>query len=72
MEERQVTIDGITRKVPEPLMVLATQNPIESKGTNKLPEEVRVSDNIKDLIINIVTSTRNNSKITLGTSPRWS
>ena len=70
MEERQVTIDEITRKVPEPFMVLATQNPIESKGTNKLPEEVRVSDNIKDLIINIVTSTRNNSKITLGTSPR--
>ena len=29
-------------------------------------EEVRVSDNIKDLIINIVTSTRNNPKITLG------
>ena len=43
MEERQVTIDEITRKVPEPLMVLATQNPIESKGTNKLPEEVRVA-----------------------------
>lgn len=72
MEERQVTIDGITRKVPEPFMVLATQNPIESKGTNKLPEEVRVSDNINDLIINIVTSTRNNSKITLGASPRGS
>ena len=106
-------------------MVLATQNPIESKGTNKLPEaqmdrflfklsigyptksaekeildrfagenplnnlgavatsediitmqkeieEVRVSDNIKDLIINIVTSTRNNPKITLGASPRGS
>lgn len=123
MEERQVTIDGITRKVPEPFMVLATQNPIESKGTNKLPEaqmdrflfklsigypnkagekeilnrfggenplknldavastediikmqkeveEVRVSEEIKDLIINIVTSTRNNSKITLGVSPR--
>ena len=32
MEERQVTIDGVTRKVPEPFMVLATQNPIESKG----------------------------------------
>ncbi|MDB2094329.1 AAA family ATPase [Clostridium paraputrificum] len=125
MEERQVTIDGVTRKVPEPFMVLATQNPIESKGTNKLPEaqmdrflfklsigyptksgekeildrfagenplnnlgavvttediismqkeieEVRVSDNIKDLIINIVTSTRNNPKITLGASPRGS
>ena len=38
MEERQITVDGVTRKVPEPFMVLATQNPIESKGTNKLPE----------------------------------
>ena len=38
MEERQITVDGITRVLPEPFMVLATQNPIESKGTNKLPE----------------------------------
>lgn len=38
MEEKQITVDGVTRKVPEPFMVLATQNPVESKGTNKLPE----------------------------------
>lgn len=38
MEERQITVDGVTHKVPEPFIVLATQNPIESKGTNKLPE----------------------------------
>ncbi|MGG7177111.1 AAA family ATPase [Clostridium paraputrificum] len=125
MEERQVTIDGITRKVPEPFMVLATQNPIESRGTNKLPEaqmdrflfklsigypskqgekeilnrfgmdnplnslpavastddvkklqkevdEVRVSEEIKDLIINMVSFTRGNPKISLGVSPRGS
>lgn len=38
MEEKQVTVDGITRKVPEIFMVIATENPIESSGTNKLPE----------------------------------
>lgn len=125
MEERQITVDGVTRKVPEPFMVLATQNPIESKGTNKLPEaqmdrflfrlsigypnkegekeilnrfqgknplatlqavattndilqiqkeveQVKVSDEIKDLIINIVSYTRNNPSVDLGASPRAS
>lgn len=123
MEERQITVDGITRKVPEPFMVLATQNPIENKGTNKLPEaqmdrflfklsigypskagekeilnrfagenplktlkpvatteevlvlqkeveEVRVSDEIKDLIIVISLNSRNSNQCTLGISPR--
>ena len=118
MEERQITVDGVTHKVPEPFMVLATQNPIESKGTNKLPEaqmdrflfklsigypskegereilnrfagenplknlnpvattgeilklqnqveEVRVSEEIKDLIISIVSYTRNNVNLDL-------
>ena len=125
MEERQITVDGVTRKVPEPFMVLATQNPIESKGTNKLPEaqmdrflfklsigyptkegekeilnrfqgenplktlqavvttheiieiqgqveQVKVSEEIKDLIINIVSYTRNNPSVDLGASPRGS
>ena len=125
MEERQITVDGVTHKVPEPFMVLATQNPIESKGTNKLPEaqmdrflfklsigypskegereilnrfagenplknlnpvattgeilklqnqveEVRVSEEIKDLIISIVSYTRNNVNLDLGVSPRGS
>lgn len=125
MEERQITVDGITRKVPEPFMVLATQNPIESKGTNKLPEaqmdrflfklsigypnkegekeilnrfqgenplktlqavattndilqiqkeveQVKVSDEIKDLIITIVSYTRDNPSVDLGASPRGS
>lgn len=125
MEERQITVDGVTRKVPEPFMVLATQNPIESKGTNKLPEaqmdrflfklsigypsregekeilnrfagenplkslksvattaeiiqlqnqveEVKVSEEIKDLIIAIVSYTRNDVNLDLGVSPRGS
>ena len=125
MEERQITVDGVTRKIPEPFMVLATQNPIESKGTNKLPEaqmdrflfklsigyptkegekeilnrfqgenplkvlqavattdeiiqiqkqveQVKVSDEIKELIINIVSNTRNNISVDLGASPRGS
>lgn len=38
MEERQVTVDGITHGLPSPFMVLATQNPIEYEGTFPLPE----------------------------------
>ena len=38
MEERQVTVDGITHPMPVPYMVLATQNPIEYEGTFPLPE----------------------------------
>src|SRR5512137_2425387 len=38
MEERQVTVDGITHPLPSPFMVLATQNPIEYEGTFPLPE----------------------------------
>lgn len=38
MEERQVTMDGKTYKMPPPFMVIATQNPIEYEGTYRLPE----------------------------------
>lgn len=38
MEERQVTVDGDTRKMKDPYLVLATQNPIEQEGTYRLPE----------------------------------
>jgi MoxR-like ATPase len=38
MEERQVTVDGITHPLPTPFMVVATQNPIEYEGTFPLPE----------------------------------
>ncbi len=38
MAERQVTVDGVTRALPEPFFVIATQNPIEHEGTFPLPE----------------------------------
>ena len=38
MEEKQVTMEGITRNLPRPFMVIATQNPIEYEGTFPLPE----------------------------------
>jgi MoxR-like ATPase len=38
MEERQVSVDGVTRPLPEPFVVAATQNPIEYEGTYTLPE----------------------------------
>ena len=38
MEERQITVDGMTRPLPHPFLVIATQNPIEHDGTYKLPE----------------------------------
>ena len=38
MQEQQVTLSGETHKLPEPFMVLATQNPIEQEGTYSLPE----------------------------------
>ncbi|MGI6200130.1 MAG: AAA family ATPase [Christensenellales bacterium] len=38
MEERQVTNDGVTRPLPEPFFVIATQNPVEIQGTFPLPE----------------------------------
>jgi MoxR-like ATPase len=38
MQEQQVTVDGITRQLPRPFLVMATQNPIEYEGTFPLPE----------------------------------
>ncbi len=38
MEERQVSVDGVTYRLPEPFLVLATQNPVEYEGTFPLPE----------------------------------
>ena len=38
MEERQVSVDGVTRPLPDPFLVAATQNPIEYEGTYTLPE----------------------------------
>jgi MoxR-like ATPase len=38
MEERQVSIEGVTRKLPSPFLIIATQNPVEQEGTYPLPE----------------------------------
>ena len=38
MEERQITVDGVTYVLPPPFLVIATQNPIEQEGTYRLPE----------------------------------
>jgi MoxR-like ATPase len=38
MAERQVTVDGTTRRLPDPFLVIATENPIEQEGTFPLPE----------------------------------
>jgi MoxR-like ATPase len=38
MQERQITVDGVTHSLPDPFLVLATQNPIEYEGTFPLPE----------------------------------
>ncbi len=125
MEERQVTVDGITHRLPQPFMVLATQNPIEYEGTFPLPEaqmdrfllrislgypaphdevhmmerqqivhpvdalvqvveaeellqaqedvkKVRVTQEIKRYIVDIVTDTRGHREVYLGASPRGS
>ncbi|MDO4183219.1 MAG: AAA family ATPase [Coriobacteriia bacterium] len=121
MEERQVTVDGITRKLEEPFMVLATQNPIEQFGTYPLPEaqldrfmikasmgypgftqefqvlklgdsakqavhavasgadvlevreaakEVYAADMVIRYIVQIITATRDNTEVQVGSSPR--
>lgn len=125
MEEGNVTVDGVTRKVPDPFVVIATQNPAGSAGTQLLPEsqldrfmvrlsigypdveseanmlrgkmdnvtvedveqvidrvtlkeakkeveQVYVSDEIINYIAGIAFSTRNNSYVKLGLSPRGS
>ena len=123
MEEKQVTVDGISRTVPTPFFVIATQNPIEYQGTFPLPEAqmdrftlsltlgypaaleelqmlerlsdpfavedlqpcisleevqelrrlcagVKVEGSLKQYIVDLVRSTREDEEITLGVSPR--
>lgn len=125
MEEGQVSSDGITRKLPQPFFVLATQNNIEMTGTYPLPEaqldrffsrvaigypgreseadilrnqqmshpvdsmtqilelselveaqkgvrEIHVHDSIREYIVDIVRSTRENNQLVIGSSPRGS
>ena len=126
MEERQISLDGVTHQLPKPFLVMATQNPVETYGTFHLPEaqmdrffmklsmgypsmeeefeilgrtenhnpianitepvmtvddiaamqeavkQVKVTDTVKQYIINIVASTRQDRNTVLGISPRGS
>ena len=126
MEERQISLDGVTHPLPKPFLVMATQNPVETYGTFHLPEaqmdrffmklsmgyptteeevkilertelhnpieniensvmtdrdiinlqedvrKVRVTEQVKNYIVGIVNSTRNDRNVTLGISPRGS
>ena len=42
MGEGQVTVDGVTYRLPKPFLVMATQNPIEFDGTFPLPERAQL------------------------------
>lgn len=126
MEERQISLDGVTHQLPKPFLVMATQNPVETYGTFHLPEaqmdrffmklsmgypsedeeikilertekhnpinniesavmslddvlkmqddvkSVRVTDQVKQYIVKLVNSTRDNRNTILGISPRGS
>lgn len=126
MEERQISLDGETHKLPRPFLVMATQNPVETYGTFHLPEaqmdrffmklsmgypsedeeimilertekhnpinnieapamtiedvqkmqdevrDVRVTEQVRQYIVRLVNSTRNNRNTILGISPRGS
>lgn len=126
MEERQISLDGVTHKLPRPFLVMATQNPVETYGTFHLPEaqmdrffmklsmgypsadeevqilertemtnpitnieepvmtadditamqeevkRIKVTDEVKAYIVNIVSSTRGDRNTVLGISPRGS
>ncbi|ELZ05851.1 AAA family ATPase [Natrialba aegyptia] len=50
MDESQVTVDGTTRDLPDPFLVIATQNPVEQEGTFELPEAQRDRFTIKTAI----------------------
>jgi MoxR-like ATPase len=125
MEERQATVDGITRELPKPFFVIATQNTVEMTGTYPLPEaqldrffarlslgyperdseleilnrqqfahpiesvlqvidlpsliqlqssvrDIFVHDSVREYVVDIVRSTRENPQLILGASPRGS
>jgi MoxR-like ATPase len=59
MQEQQVTVDGVTRQLPRPFIVLATQNPIEYEGTFPLPEAQLDRFLVADLFRLSVKSSRN-------------
>src|SRR5690606_17841581 len=80
MQERQVTLEGRALVVPQPFMVMATQNPIEQEGTYPLPEAeldrfmlmLPVDYQVLDYAVRLARETRNWPGLTLGAGPRAS
>ncbi|MBE6856299.1 MAG: MoxR family ATPase [Ruminococcus sp.] len=126
MEERQISLDGKTHRLPKPFLVMATQNPVETYGTYHLPEaqmdrffmklsmgypteeeevkilertemnnpivnitepvlsvedicamqeevkKIRVTEDVKKYVVELVSATRNSRNTVLGISPRGS
>jgi MoxR-like ATPase len=76
MQEHQVTIAGETHKVPDPFLVMATQNPIETEGTYPLQRECRkvyVEPSLIQYAVRLSNATRAPDKyLTYGASPRAS
>lgn len=71
MEEGRITVDGVTRPVPEPFMVIATQNPVGSIGTTMLPESqldrfmIKLSMGYPDVMneVNILKGRQNSNPV---------
>src|ERR1700738_2547313 len=82
MEERQVSVEGEARPLPDPFIVAAPQNPLEDEGTYQLPaaddlragreavRQVLVADEVLGYIVDLVRATRNSPSLQLGVSPR--
>ena len=77
MEEYQISLDGVTHKLPKPFMVLATQNPVETYGTYHLPEaqmdrffmKLSMGYPLEDEEIKILERTENGNPISNITEP---
>ena len=63
MAEQQVSIGGVTHLVPQPFLVVATQNPIESEGVYQLPDAQRDRFMMK-ILIDYPTATRSSRSST--------
>ncbi len=66
MEERQVSVEGEARPLPEPFIVAATQNPIEYEGTYQLPPEAQLDRFLLKLHVPLPPANRR-SRSSIGT-----
>lgn len=71
MAERQVSIGGVTRRLPDPFLVLATQNPVESEGVYALPEAQRDRFLLKVVVGYPSPSEELEIVRRMGAHPRW-